>query len=123
MWSRMRSVRCLSKILTRLDPQVPRVFHEVHAFIVLHDEHAAILLMKTGGVASQTLMRFFHLFYRIVFEPQRKSYRFLITPQPTVAMLHRGHLREGGCLMGGWAMRLLGSLDAAMRVPMVGAQR
>jgi hypothetical protein len=102
---------------------VSRVFCEVHAFIGGQFEHVAILLMKTGGVSSQTLMRLFHLFYRIVVDPQRKSYRFLITPQPTVAMLHRRHLWEGGCLMGGWAMRLLGSLDALMRVPMVGAQR
>src|SRR5918994_7235580 len=122
MWPRMRSVRCLSKLLTRLDLRVPRVFYEVHAFIVEQNEHAAVLLMKVGGVSSQTLMRLFHFFYRIVVEPQRKSYRFLITPQPTVAMLHRRHLREGGCLMGGWAMQLLGSLDASMRVPMVGAQ-
>ena len=91
MWSRMRSVRCLSKILTRLGLQVRRVFCEVHAFIVEQDDHAAVLLMKTGGVSSQTFMRLYHLFYRIVVEPQRKRYRFLITPQPTVAMLHRKH--------------------------------
>jgi hypothetical protein len=123
MWSRIRSVRCLSKLLTPLDLQVPRVFYEVHAFIVEQYEHAAILSMKTGGVSSLTLVRLFHFFYRIVVERQRKSYCFLITPQPTVAMLHRGHLREGGFLIGGWAMWLLGSLDAPMRVPMVGAQR
>ena len=96
MWSRMRSVRSLSKILTRLGLQVPRVFCEVHAFIVEQNEHAAVLLMKTGGVSSQTFMRLNHLFYRIfhriVVEPQRKSNRFLITPQPTVAMLRRKHV-------------------------------
>ena len=92
MWSRMRSVRCLSKILTRLGLQVCRVFCEVHAFIVEQNDHAAVLLMKTGGVPSQTFMRLYHLFYRIVFEPQQKRYRFLITLQPTVAMLHRKHV-------------------------------
>jgi hypothetical protein len=96
MWSRMRSVRSLSKILTRLGLQVPRVFCEVHAFIVEQNDHAAVLLMKTGGVSSQAFMRLYHLFYRIfyriVVESQRKSYRFLITPQPTVAMLHRKHV-------------------------------
>jgi hypothetical protein len=92
MWSRMRSVRCLSKILIRLGLQVRRVFCEVHAFIVEQNNHAAILLKKEGGVSSQTFMRLYHLFYRIVFEPQQKRYRFLITLQPTVAMLHRSHL-------------------------------
>jgi hypothetical protein len=99
------------------------VAYMVQAFIVEQNEHAAILLMTAGGVASQILMRLFDFFYRIVVEPQRKSYRFVITPQPTVAMLHRRQLREAGCLTGGWAMRLLGSLDAPMRVSMVGAQR
>jgi hypothetical protein len=96
MWSRMGSVRCLSKILIRLGLQVRRVFCEVHAFIVEQNNHAAILLKKKGGVSSQTFMRLYHLFYRIfyriVFEPQQKRYRFLITLQPTVAMLHRSHL-------------------------------
>ena len=63
MWSRMCSVRCLSKILTRLGLQVRRVFCEVHAFIVEQNDHAAVLLMKTGGVPSQTFMRLYHLFY------------------------------------------------------------
>jgi len=92
----MRSVRCLSKILIRLGLRARRVFYEVHAFIVEQNDHAAVLLMKTGGVSSQTFMRLYHLiyriFYRIFVEPQRKSYRFLITLQPTVAMLHRRHL-------------------------------
>ena len=83
------------------------MFYKVHAFIVERNEYAAILLMKAGGVSSQTLMRLSHFFCRIVVETQRKRYRFLIKPQPTVAMLHRRQLREGGCLMGGWAMRLL----------------
>ena len=89
----MRSVKCLLKILIRLGLQVRRVLCEVHAFIVEQNNHAAVLLMKTGGVSSQTFMRLYHLFYRIfyriVFEPQRKRYRFLIPLQPTVAMLHR----------------------------------
>ncbi len=93
MWSRMRSVKCLLKILIRLGLQVRRVLCEVHAFIVEQNNHAAVLLMKTGGVSSQTFMRLYHLFYRIfyriVFEPQRKRYHFLIPLQPTVAMLHR----------------------------------
>ena len=96
MWSRMRSVRCISKLLTRFGLQVRRVSCEVLACIVEQNDRAAILLMKTGGVPSQTLMRLYHLFYRIfyqiVVEPQRNSYRFLITPQPTVAMLHRKHV-------------------------------
>jgi hypothetical protein len=96
MWSRMRSVRCLSKILSRLGLQVPRVFCEVHAFIVEQNDHAAVLLMKTGSVSSQTFMNlyqlFYRIFYRIVVEPQRKRYRFLITPQPIVAMLYRRYV-------------------------------
>jgi hypothetical protein len=96
MWSRMRWVRCLSKILTRFGLQVRRVLCEVYAFIVGQNDRAAVLLMKTGGMSSQTLMSFYHLsyriFYQIVVESQRKSYRFLITPQPTVAMLHRRHV-------------------------------
>ena len=73
MWARMRSVRCLSKILTRLGLQVRRVFCEVHAFIVEQNDHAAVLLMKTGGVSSQTFMRLYHLFYRIF-------YRIVVEP-------------------------------------------
>ena len=75
-----------------LGPSSVREFCEVHAFIVEQNDHAAVLLMKTGGVSSQTFMRLFRLFYRIVVKPQRKSYRSLITPQPTVAMLHRRHV-------------------------------
>ena len=92
MWSRMRSVRRLSKILTRLGLQVPSPVRKVQAFIVERNEHAAIYLMKTGGVSSQAFMRLYHIFCRIVVESQRKGYCFLITPQPTVAMLHRRHL-------------------------------
>jgi hypothetical protein len=65
---------------------------EVHAFIVEQNDHAAILLMNTGGVSSQTFMRLYYPFYRIVVEPQRKRYRFSIPPQPTAAMLHRRHV-------------------------------
>ena len=73
MWSRMRSVRSLSKILTRLGLQVRRVFCEVHDFIVEQNEHTAVHLMKTGGVSSQTFMRLYHLFYRIF-------YRIVVEP-------------------------------------------
>jgi hypothetical protein len=61
----------------------------VHAFIVEQNNHAAILWIEMGGVSSQAFMRLYHHFYRIVVDPQRKSYRFLITLQPTVTMLHR----------------------------------
>jgi hypothetical protein len=88
MWSRMGSVICLSKILIRLGLQVREVFCEVHALIVEHNNHAAILLIKPGGVSSQAFMRLYHLFYRNFVDPQQKCYRFLITPQPTDAMLH-----------------------------------
>ena len=90
---------------------------------VEQNNYEAILLIKPGGVSSQSFMRLYHLFYRIVVDPQQKSYRFLITPQPADAMLHRMHAWEGGCLRRGGPMRLLGMLDAPKRVPIVGAHR
>ena len=84
--------------------------------------HGTILVIKPGGVSSQAFVRLYHLFYRIVVDPQQKSYRFLITPQPADAMLHRMHLGRVAA-SGGGPMRILGILDAPKRVPMVGAHR
>ena len=94
----------------------------MHASIVEQNYHGAILVIKSGGVSSQAFVRLYHLFCRIVVDPQQKRYRFLITPQPADAMLHRMHLGRVAA-SGGGPMRLLGMLYAPKRVPMVEAHR
>jgi hypothetical protein len=88
----------------------------------MHNIGEVILPIDSGGVSSRTFTRPCHLLTRIVVAPQQDSYRFVTTPQPTDAMLHRMHAWEGGCLRRGGLMRLLGMFDAPKRVRMVGVR-
>ena len=88
----------------------------------MHNNRGFMLLIESGGVSSKTFMRPCHLLTRIVVASQQDSYRFVTTPQPTDAMLHRMHAWEGGCFSRGEPMGLLAMFDAPKRVLIVGAR-